>query len=241
VDRDVKPPEALLDDSVHPCPYLPGEQARLPLRLPLGPLSRPNLDQRLASGDRRHGLVLYRPQCPACQACEAIRVDAAAFTPSKSQRRALRRSRDLLTVERGPVRVDAERVDLYRRHERERDLAMPGTGEMTLERYQAFLGESCTESFELRLRLHGRLVAFSVVDRGEDALSAVYCVWDPGLSRLSLGVCSILEELALCRRLGLRWLYLGLLVEGHPHLGYKANYMPHERLMRGRWRRTEQR
>jgi len=239
VDRDVEPPEALLDDSVQPCPYLPGELARLPLRLPLGGLSRLNLEQRLAEGDRRHGLVLYRPSCPSCHACEAIRVDVRAFEPSRSQGRAWARCRSTLSVERGPVGVDAERVDLYRKHERERGLAMEGTGEMTLQRYQAFLGESCTESFELRLHLDGRLVAFSVIDRAQDALSAVYCVWDPSLPRLSLGTSSILAEVALCRQLGLRWLYLGLLVEGHAHLGYKAKFLPHERLIEGRWKRFE--
>jgi len=141
-----------------------------------------------------------------------------------------------LTVEQGPVAVDAERVELYRRHEQERGLAMEGSGDMTMQRYVSFLGESCTESFELRLRLDGRLVAFTVIDRGKDALSAVYCVWDPSLPRLSLGVCSILEQIDLCARLGLRWLYLGLLVEDHPHLGYKAGYLPNERLIDGEWR-----
>lgn len=135
--------------------------------------------------------------------------------------------------------VDAERVELYRRHEQERGLAVEGNGEMTPQRYEAFLGESCTETFELRLRLDGRLVAFTIVDRAEDSLSAVYCVWEPSLPRLSLGVCSILEQIALCQRLGLRWLYLGLLVEGHPHLDYKANYLPNERLIDGEWRRSE--
>ena len=98
-----------------------------------------------------------------------------------------------MTVERGPVVVDAERVELYRRHEQGRGLALEGNGQMTAQRYAAFLGESCTESFELRLRLDGRLVAFTIVDRAEESLSAVYCVWEPSLPRLSLGVCSILE------------------------------------------------
>lgn len=239
VDRSVTPPEVLLDDTVHPCPYLSGEEARLPLRLPLGMLDREALDDRLEAGDRRHGLVLYRPSCPRCSACEAIRVDARDFEPSSAQRRALRRGHDLLTVELGPVSVDAERLDLYRRHERERDLAVPESGEMSVQRYASFLGETCTESFELRLRLDGRLVAFTVVDRGRDSLSAVYCAWDPSLGRLSLGVYSILEQIDLCRRLGLRWLYLGLLVEQNSHLAYKASYRPHERLIDGRWRRFE--
>ena len=39
----------------------------------------------------------------------------------------------------------------------------------------------------------------------------------------------------LCRRWGLRWLYLGLYVADCGSMAYKANYLPHERLDNGRW------
>ena len=49
----------------------------------------------LAAGFRRSGNNLYRPQCPACHACQAIRLPVAAFSPSRSQRRVLQRNQDL--------------------------------------------------------------------------------------------------------------------------------------------------
>ncbi len=63
------------------CPYLPGRAMCLPLRMPLSRLGPEQFDQQLAEGDRRTGPLLYRPQCPTCDACEAIRVPVDRFRP----------------------------------------------------------------------------------------------------------------------------------------------------------------
>ena len=52
---------------------------------------------------------------------------------------------------------------------------------------------------------------------------------------------SILKEIELCRRWGLRHLYLGLYVAGCRPMEYKASYLPHERLVGGKWQRFERR
>ena len=80
-----------------------------------------------------------------------------------------------------------------------------------------------------------RLAAVAVVDRGREALSAVYCLWDPDYEPLGLGTYSILKQVELARRMGLRWLYLGLYVEDNAHMSYKARFVPNERLVEGRW------
>src|SRR5689334_18146152 len=85
----------VVSDSVEECPYLPGEKARLPLRMPLEPVSPPKFDALLAEGDRRFGPFLYRTTCPECHACEAIRVPVARFAPTRSQRRVLRKNPDV--------------------------------------------------------------------------------------------------------------------------------------------------
>jgi arginine-tRNA-protein transferase len=75
----------------------------------------------------------------------------------------------------------------------------------------------------------------ALVDRAEDALSAVYCYYDPTYGSLSLGTYSILKQIELCRSWGLRYLYLGLYIAGSEHMRYKARFLPHERLLDGRW------
>src|SRR5690242_8726389 len=110
------PAEWLVWDEPSRCPYLPAETARLPLRLPTRRLSRAEFARRLAAGDRRQGLLLYRPNCPACRACEAIRIDVAAFQPSRTQRRVFRRGETALaTTITAPTATD-EKVALYNRH-----------------------------------------------------------------------------------------------------------------------------
>lgn len=237
---DGHPPELLVYDEDTPCPYLEQRVARLPMRLPTRPLTAAEFSERLHIGDRRQGLVLYRPSCPECRACEAIRLDIHTFRPNKTQRRIYRRGQSSFRVELGEPRLSAEKVALYNKHKVGRSLM--GEGDPIDETgYGAFLVDSCTDSFEIRYYLDdgsaqaGELVGVAVVDRGSDALSAVYTYFDPEIGPLSPGVFSVLEQMELCRRWGLRWLYLGLYVKDCGSMAYKARYLPHERLLDGRW------
>src|SRR6476659_4754831 len=85
------PPELLVHDELIPCPYLTGRNARLPLRLPLARLTPSQFDARLAKDERRQGRLVYRANCPECQACEAIRIPVRDYRLSKGERRVLRR------------------------------------------------------------------------------------------------------------------------------------------------------
>lgn len=222
-------------DEPEDCSYLPGRIARRPLRLPVRALAPEELDQRLAAGDRRTGPFLYTQRCPACHACIPLRVDAAAFTPSRTQRRVAHAA---LTVEVGPRELDDERLALFDKHERERGLRAR-EGDVDADGYTRAFIESCADGFEVRYRQGSRLAAVALVDRGATALSAVYTYWDPALARLSPGVFSVLTQIELCRRLGLRWLYLGLWIAENRSMRYKVAYRPHERLEAGVWRRYE--
>jgi arginine-tRNA-protein transferase len=232
------PPELLVHDEPMSCPYLPEQTARLPLRLPLARLTRSQLDSRLRQGERRQGRLVYRAECASCNACEAIRIPVADFAPSKTERRVFRRGQRVIATEVGPVESDELRAELYNRHKRLRGLGSDG-GPIGSTAYGAVLADSCCESFELRYRVAGRLIGVAIVDRAESALSAVYCYYDPDYGALSPGVYSILYQLELCRRWGLRHLYLGLTIEGCKAMAYKRGYLPHERLIDGRWHRIE--
>lgn len=233
-----RPPELLLYDEPGPCPYLPEERARLPLRLPVRPLTRDELDARLRTGDRRQGLLLYRTECGGCQACEPIRVDVHTFEPRRTQRRILRRGNERVRIEIGPPVVDEARVELYNQHKRIRGLAA-GDTTMDADGFRAFLVDTCCETFEMRYWVGAHLMGVAVVDRGAESLSAVYFFFDPQFERLSPGVFSILQQIELCRRWGLRYLYLGLHIARCPSMVYKAGFHPHERLIDGEWQRFD--
>lgn len=223
------------------CPYLEGRVARRPLRMPTRHLTRAELDVRLAQGDRRTGYFLYTQECPACRACEPIRVDVEAFVPSRTHRRTLARGRSVLTIERGPLEVDARRVELYRAHQAGRGLGKASAAPLDEHGYEAFLVDTCADGFEQRFRMDDVLVAVAITDRSATALSAVYTYYDPTLAKLSIGTYSILEQLALARELGMRWVYLGLAIEESAHMRYKLAFLPHERRIDGLWQRFERR
>jgi leucyl-tRNA---protein transferase len=227
------------ETSVEPCPYLEGRTARLPTRLPHTWLTPDEVDVRLAAGERRAGMLWYHPDCPGCHACESLRLDTERYAPGPNGRRLLARGRRRFTLDVGTPVADDERVTLHDRHLAARGLARPGATPLDLASYRSFFVATSCDTVELSYRHEGRLAMVSLVDVGHEALSAVYCYFDPALSRFSPGTYSILREWELCRATGRRYLYLGYYVAGSRHMRYKARFLPHERLIDGVWRGFE--
>jgi arginine-tRNA-protein transferase len=215
-----------------PCPYLPGRVARnLTLhaeRLPPG-VYHAFMDLNF----RRMGAFVYRPQCEGCAECRMLRVDVAAFKPSRGQRRSRARNRDL-AIEVSAPSLDAERQRLYARY-----LAARHDGQMdgSAGELRDFLYTSGVTTLEVSYRLLGRLVAVGIVDAEPRCWSAVYCYFEPELKERSLGVLNVLTLVDECRRRNLPHLYLGYFVEGSARMAYKAGYQPCEvRHGDGEWR-----
>lgn len=230
--------QTLLYDGLQSCPYLPGRVARLPLYRQDRRLNLDETDARFASAERRVGTALYHTACPACRACEGLRIPIAAFEPSRSQRRVLARWEAQGRVEVGAATVSDEKLALYNRHKHDRGLADADDVPMNALGYHAWLVMSCFLTVEMRYWWRDRLVGVGIVDLGRTAASSVYFYFDPDpeIARLSPGTFSVLREIELCRATGREHLYLGLYVEDCRHLTYKADYRPHELLRDGDWR-----
>jgi leucyl-tRNA---protein transferase len=222
-------------DSPHPCSYLPGRTARLPYRHPVKRLSPEEFDQRLAEGDRRTGVFLYRPQCPHCRACEPIRLDVHRFRPNATQRRELRRGDAILELKLSDPIIDQRRIDLFNLHRDTRGLGHHGDS-IDRESYAEFLATSCCETWELSYWHGPRLVAVAITDFGRTSLSAVYCYFNPTFGDVSLGTYSVLKQGELCRNTDRRYLYLGFFIADASHMSYKARFHPNERRIDGTWR-----
>jgi arginine-tRNA-protein transferase len=130
-----------------------------------------------------------------------------------------------------PRGLDAERLELFTRYQ------SAVHGRPVEEDAQGFLVvDGGIPGGELHARDHeGRLLAVSVCDTVGDALSSVYCYYEPDQRRRALGTFMVLSEIAQCRRLQLRWLYLGFLVRGCAKMEYKARFLPQEVLEAGVW------
>jgi arginine-tRNA-protein transferase len=183
---------------------------------------------------RRLGPLVYRPVCDGCAECRQIRVPAAEFTPSRSQRRCREKNRDLAVTIAPPVLTD-EKLALYERYLHGRH-----DGQMTGSRdeLEGFLYVSGIETLEVSYRLEGRLVAVGIVDAEPHALSAVYCYFAPDLRQRGLGTFNVLWLVEEARRRRLAHVYLGYFVEGSRTMEYKAGYRPCELLRPdGGWER----
>lgn len=218
----------------HACPYLPDRQAVDMVADPNAPLARRGLSELFALGFRRSGGFVYRPECPGCRACVAVRIPVASFAPSRAQRRCLARNADL-RVERGAAEYSDEAFALYRRYLRARHPA-GGMDEATPESFLDFLCTPGVETDFLLFRRAGRLLAVAVTDVLDDGLSANYTFFEPDAAARSLGTFAILTQVAEARRRGLGHVYLGYWVDHSVKMRYKSRFRPLELYRDGRWR-----
>ena len=229
------------------CGYLPSERWSLEYEM-VANLSAQEYAERLEEGWRRFGAMMFRPQCPACQACQSLRVDTARFRPNRSQRRAWKANVDDIEVRIGPPTAAREKLRLYDRfHAFQTDSkGWPEHPPKDVSSYResfvhnpAFTEEWC---YYLRSSTKGEsdsshLVGVGYVDRMRSSMSAIYFFYDPAVRARSLGTFNVLCLLDQCRRRGLPWLYLGYYVKGCRSLEYKGNFRPNQvRNTEGAWR-----
>lgn len=226
--------DIVIIDETEKCPYLEGKIARMPLRMPAAPISRAQTDVRLSLGHRRTGEFVYETRCPACQACEPIRIPVQNFRFSRNQRRVLNRCDAAITCRYGALESDQQRVDLFNRHRRLRGLAKSDS-DIDREEYSWGFVRSCFESFEFSYWVDNRLVCVAVCDVGETSVSAVYTYYEPDLAAYGLGTYSLLNQIRFCQNRGFEFLYLGYYIAQSPHMNYKSRFRPHQRLIRGQW------
>jgi arginine-tRNA-protein transferase len=138
-----------------------------------------------------------------------------------------------MVVEVGPPAPSEEKRRLYKSY---LDLRHDGQMDGSPSEFYGFLYASTVATLEISYRLEGKLVGVGVVDVEPEAMSAVYCYFDPELRGRSLGVFNILWLVEECRRRTIPYLYLGYYVRDSRKMSYKAHYRPYELLESdGRW------
>jgi arginine-tRNA-protein transferase len=219
----------------HPCPYLPGQQARNAVAEAQWSRNMHVASELNRQGFRRSGEFLYRPQCETCSACQALRIDVNAFLPSRSQRRLLRRNDDLRIVELGSIDNDAC-FELFRHYINARH-AGGSMHPARREDYQRFLARppSTATGYFGVADTEQRLIAVLVYDRLDDGLSDVFSFYDVGEARRSLGTWMILASIQRARDLQLAYVYPGFYIESCPKMTYKSRFSAMEILRHEGW------
>jgi arginyl-tRNA--protein-N-Asp/Glu arginylyltransferase len=225
-------------EAPRPCSYLPSAAAALEYKLMVD-VSPTEFEAMLLRGWRRFGPAYFRPACSGCGECVSIRVDVRRFTPSESQRRALRRTRRFL-VELTRPRIDEARVALHEQWHRTREQARGwGVSALSEDEYATQFAFPSKTGRELAWYDGERLVGLSLIDVTPNCVSAAYFFYAPSIARLSPGIGNVLRCVDLARELGATHVYLGYRVLGCASLEYKQRFHPHE-LLSGRPAPTEE-
>ncbi len=215
----------LLLSAEHPCSYLADTSSSTLFIDPETPLDASLYSQLAQQGFRRSGDHVYRPHCPTCQECKAIRLTVSDFQASRQQRRTWNRNRDLTTtVTTTPDRQ--EHLALFQRYVKSRHPS-GGMDEMEGNAPLEFLQSPWQKTLFYEFRdPQGALLSVAVSDQLSDGLSAVYSYFEPDESKRSLGVMSILWQIEQARQNQLPFLYLGYWIQGCRKMCYKTNYSP---------------
>ncbi len=220
--------------SAHDCGYLPDRQASNVFVDPGQELDASIYSFLSNYGFRRSGGHVYRPRCDSCQSCVPFRVVTEAFTPSKSQRRCLKRNEDLQASQISTIDSD-EFYSLYERY----IVARHSDGEMyppSREQYNDFLSKEWGMTRYLALRdQKGKLLSVAVTDFLANGLSAMYSFFEPDCPERSLGVFNVLYQIQWARESGLPYLYLGYWIKGCQKMTYKKSYRPYQLLINNQW------
>src|SRR5262245_58444783 len=155
-----------------------------------------------------------------------LRIDLRDFLPSRSQRRVFKRNADV-RVDFGQAVIDAERETMFFKHRSRFKEDVPDSLSDFLSSAPAQI--PC-ETKECRLFVSDRLFGVGYFDIGEQAVSAVYSIFDPVESPRSPGIKLILEEIQWAREHEFRYFYLGYCYDWPSFYDYKKRFSASEYL-----------
>ena len=212
------------------CAYLPTKLVRMNYKY----VTQPNAafaSAVIQRGWRRFGRYYFNPTCHGCNECKSLRIDVENFTPSKSQKKAIKRNSATQIVIKHPS-LTKHHIDLYNKYHyyKQSKDNWKYRSISHKEYYENFVEGAEDFGKEVLYFKDEKLIGVDLIDILEDGISSIYCYYDPDFSELSLGTFSLLYQIELAKQFGLKWIYLGYWVEGCKAFAYKTNFQPQELL-----------
>lgn len=218
-----------------PCSYLPDRNEQLIVLAGSAAIDTRDYELLLKMGFRRSGEHVYRPHCPACQACQSLRIPVRQFKPSKSQKRILSKNRDI------EHRISYQEQDAYYPLYEDYIASRHSEGSMyppSTEQYRQFIRAPWGKVMFVELWQSSKLLGVAVTDETPQALSALYTFFAPEYGKRSLGKLAILKQIDIARLMHKPYLYLGYQIDACGKMNYKAEFQPNERFVAEQWQKA---
>ncbi|MGB0663170.1 MAG: hypothetical protein ACPGMR_05215 [Pontibacterium sp.] len=221
-----------------PCPYFSDREEQL-IVITDSARQRTPLDALYNVGFRRFGQEVCLVNCDDCSACKLIRVDTQKFKPSKSQKRVLKKNKDLKMSTQSASFVQAH-FELFvdytaRRHQRPCD---PDTTQALYE-YNILFEKPLSHLAEFRDE-QNELLAVCAFDLTDTAIMLHQSFFDiANHPNRSLGTLVILKMIELAKAHNIEHVYLGHWVSSNSKMRYKTNFRPFQIHMGDAWTEVE--
>ncbi len=179
-------------------------------------------------GYRRFGKMYFRPVCEGCQECQSIKIDINNYTFSKSEKRVLKKAKNIKTYIQSPTltQIHLTLFDKYHKHMQEKK-SWDYQDVTSDHYYNSFVSGHQDYGYEVLYYDEEKLIAVDLIDILEDGISSIYFYYDPDYSKYSLGKLSMLLQIKFALQAKKDWIYLGYYVEECSSLNYKADYKPY--------------
>ncbi|MGD8783887.1 MAG: arginyltransferase [Thioalkalispiraceae bacterium] len=210
----------------HECSYLPERQAATLFVDPHGKIDTGTYSLFSELGFRRSGEHVYRPHCPMCNECKAMRIAVNDFKLSRSQKRVSKKNAKT-SLSWVDVAFYQEHFDLYQRYMSDRHEGSSMDSDDP-EHYMRMMQSSWCTTRLAEFRINRKLIAVAVTDWLVNSLSAVYTFFDPEFSDYSPGTFAILKQVEEAKRTRRQYLYLGYWIKECSKMAYKSNFQATE-------------
>jgi len=209
------------------CSYIDGNEQTMHYQF-IDNCSSRYTQELIERGYRRFGKMFFRPTCKDCSECQSIKIDVDNYQFSKSERRVLKKAKDIKSYAQTPT-MSQEHIDLFEKyHLFMKDKKEWKYQETTAEHYyNSFVHGHEDFGYEVLYFDEDKLIGVDLIDILDDGISSIYFYYDPDYSHLSLGRLSLLMQIKFAQQAKRKWIYLGYYVEECSSLNYKANYTPY--------------
>lgn len=199
------------------------------------------MDALLADGWRHFGAHFFRYNLGfyenEIRSVLPLRIRLPDFTLSKSQRRILRKTRDLQIVVR-PIEITTEKKILFERHKRR---FKNGAPDSIYDFLDADAANTPCEALEICVYDEEKPLAASFFDIGKSSISSIYGIFAPEETKRSLGIFTMLLEIDFAIKSGKEFYYSGYAYAGNSFYDYKKRFSALERFdWRGNWLNFEE-